>query len=61
MRPGEDRSFEDDHRPLDVCNETQVREWADRYEVDPEVIREACHQVGPNRTAVELLLQAPRA
>ncbi|MBJ7410107.1 MAG: DUF3606 domain-containing protein [Phenylobacterium sp.] len=61
MRPDEARSFEDEHMPLDVCNEAQVREWAERYEVDPDVIREACQQVGPNRTAVELLLQAPRA
>ncbi len=60
MRPDEPRSFEDEHTPLDVCNEAQVRAWAARYEVEPEVIRQACQQVGPNRTAVELLLQAPR-
>lgn len=60
MRPDEIRSFDDDH-DIDLCNEDQVRAWASRYEVEPDVIRQACEQVGPSRTAVELLLTAPRA
>jgi hypothetical protein len=58
MRPDERRSWEDD-RVLDPEDEAQVRAWAARYQVDADVIREACRQVGPHRTAVELLLAAP--
>ena len=47
-------------RLLDPCDESQVEAWAEHYAVHPDVIREACSQVGPNRTAVELLLAAPR-
>ena len=31
------------------------------YQVTPDVIRETCEAVGPNRTAVELKLAAPEA
>jgi hypothetical protein len=60
MRPDEARSFDDDCH-LDPHNDAQVLAWAERYEVEPQVIREACEQVGRHRTAVELLLAAPRA
>jgi hypothetical protein len=60
MRPDEPRSFDDEH-VLDLCNEDQVRAWAELYEVEPGVIREVCAEVGGNRTAVELKLTAPRA
>jgi hypothetical protein len=60
MRPDETRAFADPHDVLDVCNDDQVRAWANHYEVDPDEIREVCEQVGGNRTAVELKLAAPR-
>lgn len=57
----EQRSFDVDDRTLDPCDESQVRAWADFYQTTPDVIREVCDIVGPNRTAVELKLAAPRA
>lgn len=59
-RPDETRSFLDE-RVLDPCDEAQVQAWAAFYEVAPQEIRDACAQVGGNRTAVELKLSAPRA
>jgi hypothetical protein len=59
MRPDESPTFEDD-RHLDPCDDAQVQRWAADYGVPPEEIREACQQVGGNRTAVELKLTAPR-
>jgi hypothetical protein len=51
-RPPEPRVIEDaDH----------VREVAEQMKVRPELIEEAVEKVGPNRTAVELWLTAPRA
>ena len=62
MRPDERRTFiQDEDRALDPCNDDQVSAWAERYQVDPQDIREICEEVGPNRTAVELKLAAPRA
>lgn len=61
MRPEEPRSFEVDDRLLDPCDEQQVEAWAEFYQTTPDVIRETCRAVGPNRTAVELKLAAPQA
>lgn len=61
MMVHERRAFDDEERVLDLENPDQVRAWADRYQVDEDAIREACSKVGPNRTAVELLLNAPPA
>lgn len=58
---GEPRSFDVDDQMLDPCDEAQVATWAEFYETTPDVIRETCALVGPNRTAVELKLAAPRA
>ncbi len=59
MRPDEHPSFSD--RTIDPCDEEQVQAWASRFEVPPDLIREACGRVGSNYTAVELFLTAPRA
>jgi hypothetical protein len=59
MRPDEPRTF-DEERVLDACNDEQVRAWAEDLGVEADAVREACAQVGPNRTAVELKLAAPR-
>jgi len=61
MRPQEVRSFDVDDRTFDPCDASQVDAWADFYETTPDVIRETGEAVGPNRTAVELKLAAPRA
>jgi hypothetical protein len=57
----EPRTFDLDDRTLDPCDERQVEAWAEFYDTTPEVIRETCELVGPNRTAVELKLAAPQA
>ena len=59
--PDEPRTFDLDDRLLDPCDEAQVKAWADFYGTTPDVIRETCDAVGPNRQAVELKLAAPRA
>ena len=57
----EPRSFGLDLDPrLDPCDPAQVEAWAEFYQTTPDVIREICAAVGPNRTAVELKLSAPR-
>lgn len=56
----EPRSFDPDDKLLDPCDEPQVQAWAEFYQATPDVIRETCEAVGPNRTAVELKLAAPR-
>jgi len=61
MRDREPRTFDLDDQLLDPCDERQVQAWAEFYQVTPDVIRETCDLVGPNRTAVELKLAAPRA
>ena len=61
MRADEPRTFDLDDTTLDPCDESQVQAWAEFYETTPDVIRETCECVGPNRIAVELKLAAPRA
>jgi hypothetical protein len=61
MRDDEPRTFNVDDQLLDPCDERQVQAWAEFYQVSPDVIRETCDLVGPNRMAVELKLAAPRA
>lgn len=60
MRPQEPRSFLHED-VLDPCDEAQVQAWARLYEVPPQMVREACEQVGGNRIAIELKLSAPQA
>lgn len=60
-RDQEPRTFDTEDRTLDPCDETQVQAWAEFYDVSPDVIRETCATVGPNRVAVEMKLAAPRA
>lgn len=48
-------------RVIDAGDAEQVRELAAEFRVGPERVREAVDVVGPNRTAVELWLTAPRA
>ena len=48
-------------RVIDTRDREQVRELAQRYRCQPEHVEEAVERVGPNRTAVELFLTAPRA
>ena len=57
----EPRTFDIDDQLLDPCDEAQVAAWAEFYDTTPDVIREVCETVGPNRTAMELKLAAPRA
>lgn len=61
MRDDEPRTFDLEDRLLDPCDERQVNAWAEFYQVSPEVIRQTCELVGPNRMNVELKLAAPRA
>lgn len=61
MRPEETPSFDVDDQTLDPCDARQVEAWAEFYQTTPDVIRETCAAVGPNRKAVELKLAAPRA
>lgn len=47
-------------RVIDAGDADQVRAVAEQMKVRPERVREAVEVVGPNRTAVELWLTAPR-
>lgn len=59
MRPNEPRTF-DEPRTIDVDDPARLHAEAQRYEVAPEELAEVVAEVGPNRTAVELKLEAPR-
>jgi hypothetical protein len=59
MRPDEPRTFEKP-RTIDVTDPDQLQAEAERYEVAPQELAEVVAEVGPNRTAVELKLEAPR-
>lgn len=61
MRDDEPRTFDTDDHLLNPCDEAQVQAWAEFYQVSSDDIRATCDAVGPNRTAVELKLAAPRA
>ena len=61
MRAEEPRTFDTDDQFLNPCDDSQVQAWAEFYETTPDVIRETCDAVGPNRIALELKLAAPRA
>jgi hypothetical protein len=55
----------DDPRPvepriIDAADPEKLREAAEVLKCRPELIAEAIEKVGPNRTAVELYLAAPR-
>ena len=55
----------DDQRPqeprtIDAADPDQLRQVAAELRCRPEVIAEAVERVGPNRTAVELYLAAPK-
>lgn len=55
----------DVHRPveprtIDAADPEKLCEAAAELKCRPEVIAEAVEKVGPNRTAVELYLAAPR-
>lgn len=47
-------------RIIDASDEQEVRKAAEELRCRPELIAEAIEKVGPNRTAVELYLAAPR-
>lgn len=59
MRPEEPRSPEP--RVIDAADPEKLREVAAELKCRPEVVAEAVEKVGPNRTAVELYLTAPKA
>jgi len=61
MRTEEPTTFDLDYQLLNPCDGAQVEAWAEFYRMTPDVIREACAMVGPNRMAVELKLAAPQA
>jgi hypothetical protein len=48
-------------REIDASDPDHVRAVADALHVKPEIIEEAIQRVGPNLTAVELWLTAPRS
>lgn len=55
MRPEELRTFEPP--PLiDLKDDHQVAYWSERLEATIEELRQAIHEVGPNRTAVAIWL-----
>jgi hypothetical protein len=57
----EDRSFKAEPRCVDLADAEQVRELTERFHVTESDIAAAVEKVGPNRTAVELWLDAPAA
>lgn len=55
----------DEHRPaeprvIDAADPEQLRQTAQELRCTPETVAEAVGKVGPNRTAVELWLAAPK-
>jgi len=48
-------------RTIDATDPERLREIAAQLKVRPELVAEAVERVGPNLTAVELYLAAPRA
>ena len=48
-------------RAIDTSDPERLRQAAADLKCRPEHIKEAVQKVGPNRTAVELYLRAPRA
>jgi len=55
----EDQSPQD-RRTIDAADPEQLREVAAELKCRPELVAEAVEKVGPNRTAVELYLAAPK-
>ena len=47
-------------RTIDAGDEQELRKAAEELRCTPEVVAEAVDKVGPNRTAVELYLAAPK-
>lgn len=45
---------------IDAADPEKLREAAAELKVRPELVAEAIEKVGPNRTAVELYLAAPK-
>lgn len=48
-------------RVIDTADPEQLRRAAEELRCRPELVAEAVEKVGPNRTAVELYLAAPKA
>jgi hypothetical protein len=46
----------DEHEPIDLMNDGQVRYWCERLSASPDEIRKAVTAVGPNCTAVAIWL-----
>ena len=47
-------------RVIDAGNPDSLRQAAEELRCTPETVAEAVQKVGPNRTAVELWLAAPK-
>jgi hypothetical protein len=50
-----------EHDPIDLRNEGQVRYWAERLSATPEEVRKAVQAVGGNCTAVAIWLGSAQA